>query len=98
MLAIGERIEGPLFYLMLGGIASIGLSIAELGKLGYKLVIDSVTPFLARQKAMRLSYEALARGLADPTVGGDIGDEVRRIHELIGLDELLAIERRTVEH
>lgn len=95
--AIGERIEGPLAYMMLGGIGSIGMSIAELGKLGYRLVIDSTTPFLARQKALRLSYAALARELPDPSVGADPADETRRIHELIDLHQLLEIERRTVE-
>lgn len=95
--AIGERMEGPLVYMMLGGVGSIGMSIAELGQLGYKLVIDSVTPFLACQKALRLSYAALARGLPDPTVGSATAEEVRRIHELIGLDQMLEIERRTVE-
>jgi methylisocitrate lyase len=95
--AIGERIEGPLFYMMLGGVASIGMTVAELGRLGYRLVIDSVTPFLARHKAMRLAYEALARERADPTVGDELADETQRVHALIGLEHMLEIERRTVE-
>lgn len=95
--AIGERIEGPLFYMMLGGLSSIGMSVAELGQLGYRLVIDSVTPFLARQKALRLSYRALAQGLPDPTLGAGAGEEVQHIHSLIGLDGMLDIERHTVE-
>jgi len=96
--AIAERIERPLAYMMLGGVGSIGMSIAELGRLGYRLVIDSTTPFLARQKALRLSYAALARELPDPTVGDELVDETHRVHALIGLQELLDIERRTVEH
>jgi methylisocitrate lyase len=96
--AIGERIEGPLFYMMLGGIGSIGMPLDELGKLGYRLVIDSVTPFLARQKAMRLAYAAMARGLPDPVLGEHGHEaEVRHVHDLIGLEQLLDIERRTVE-
>jgi 2-methylisocitrate lyase-like PEP mutase family enzyme len=94
---IGERIEGPLFYMMLGGLPSIGMSMTELGKLGYRLIIDSVTPFLARQKALRLSYSALAQGLPDPTLGSGADDEVKHIHYLLGLNALLEIERRTVE-
>jgi methylisocitrate lyase len=95
--AIGERIEGPLFYMMLGGVGSIGMTVAELGRLGYKLVIDSVTPFLARHMAMRLSYAAMARELPDPTVGHDLAGETHRVHELIGLEQMLEIERSTVE-
>src|SRR6185369_11767454 len=48
---IGERIEGPLVYMMLGGLQSMGMTVAELGQLGYKLVLESITPFYARQKA-----------------------------------------------
>jgi len=95
--AIGERLEGPLFYMMLDGLGSIGMSMTELGQLGYKLVTDSVTSFVARHKAMRLSYEALAQGLPDPTVGADLAEETRRIHDLICLQGLLDVERRSVE-
>jgi methylisocitrate lyase len=95
--AIGERVEGPLFYMMLGGINSIGMSLEELGGLGYRLVVDASTPFLARQKALRLCYEALARGEPDPTVGSARAEEADRVHDTIGLGELLDIERRTVE-
>ena len=95
--AIGERIEGPHVYMMLGGLQSIGMTVAELGKLGFKLVLDSITAFYARQKALRLCYEALAQGLPDPTVLGAYKEEDRFIHEAIGLDTLLEVERRTVE-
>jgi len=94
---IGERIEGPLVYMMLGGLQSMGMTVAELGQLGYKLVLESITPFYARQKALRLCYEALAQGLPDPTVLGTYKEEDRFIHEAIGLDALLEVERRTVE-
>jgi len=95
--AIGERVEGPLFYMMLPGVASMGMSLPELGRLGYRIVNDAVTPFYARQRALRLSYEALAQGRPDPTVGALYADETALVHEAIGLEELLAIERRTVE-
>jgi 2-methylisocitrate lyase-like PEP mutase family enzyme len=94
---IGERIEGPLFYMMLAGPASVGMSLKELGAFGYQIVVDAMTPFLARQKALRLCYEALAAGKPDPTIGAEYGEEVRRVHEVIDLEKLLEIERRTVE-
>jgi methylisocitrate lyase len=96
-LRIGERIEGPLFYFMLAGPTSMGASLEELGGLGYRLVVDAVTPFLARQKALRLCYEALAKGLPDPTVGAGLREENRFVLEVIGIDKLLEVERRTVE-
>jgi methylisocitrate lyase len=95
--AIGERIEGPLFYFMLGGPQSMGMSLAELGKLGYRIVCDAITPFLARQHALRLCYEAMAQGVPDPTFGNAYKDEDRMVLQTIGIDRLLEIERRTVE-
>ncbi|KWF32803.1 hypothetical protein WL88_26060 [Burkholderia diffusa] len=95
--AIGERIEGPLLYMMLGGPTSIGMSVDELGQLGYKIVLDALTPFFARQRALRLCYEALAQGLQDPTVRQAFGEEADLTHSIIGLDGLLEIERQTVE-
>ncbi len=95
--AIGERIEGPLFYFMLGGVDSMGMTLEELGGLGYRFVCDAITPLYARQKALRLCYEALAKGLPDPTLAGNYKEEDHMIHQAIGLEQLLEIERRTVE-
>jgi len=94
---IGRRVDAPLVYMTLAGLPSVGMSLAELGELGYRLVIDATTPLFARQKALRLCYEAIARGEADPTFGGDYRGEVADIHRLIGLEQMLEIERRTVE-
>ena len=95
--AIGERIEGPLFYMMMGGVGSIGMSYDELNKLGYKLINDALTPFYARQKALQLCYEALARGEIDPTVGTAFREVTENVHKLIDLETMLDAERRTVE-
>jgi 2-methylisocitrate lyase-like PEP mutase family enzyme len=97
MEEIGRRIEGPLVCMPATGIRSLGISLHELGALGYQLVIDAVTPLLAQQKALRLCYEAIAAGDADPTIGEAYGDEMARIHQLVGLEWMLEIERRTVE-
>jgi methylisocitrate lyase len=94
---IARRIEGPLLYMTLAGIPSMGMSLEEAGSLGYKLVVDATTPLFARQKALRLSYEAIARGEVDPVFGGAYREEARHIHDVIGLDAMLEIERRTVE-
>jgi 2-methylisocitrate lyase-like PEP mutase family enzyme len=94
---IGRRIEGPLCYMTLAGLPSMGMTLADAGRLGYKIVVDGTTPLLARQKALRLCYEAIARGEADPTFGGSYAEEQRRIHEVVNLEAMLAVERRTVE-
>ncbi|MBV6756668.1 isocitrate lyase/PEP mutase family protein [Rhodococcus opacus] len=94
---IATTIDAPLVYMTLGGVPSMGMSLEEAGSLGYRIVIDAMTPLLAKQKALRLCYDAIARGDADPTFGSNYGDEVDKIHHLIGLESMLAIERRTVE-
>jgi len=94
---IGERVEGPLFYLMLGGVTSMGASPEELGQLGYKLLVDPLTPFYAGTRALRRCYEALAQGVLDPTVQGEYREEDRHVHAAIDLEGMLDVERRTVE-
>ena len=45
-----------------------------------------------------MAYEAMARGEPDPTVGaGNAAAEQDLIHEVIGIDGLLAVELATVE-
>jgi methylisocitrate lyase len=94
---IGLRIEGPLCFMTLAGIPSMGMSLAEAGQLGYKLVVEGRTPLLARQRALRLCYEAIARGVEDPTFLDMYDEEQQQLHDLIDLENLLEIERRTVE-
>ncbi len=95
---IAERLEPPLMYMILGaGISRIGVTIPELFGMGYRLFVDPVMPLLAMHRALRDSYGALARGEADPLVGVEGRAEQERMHGTIGLEELLEIERRTVE-
>ena len=95
---VGERLDAPKFY-MTGGwdLPGIGMSREELAALGYRLVVDAVTPFYARFSAARRSYDAIANWEVDPTLKGNYGVEHEHVHRLIGLQRLLEIERRTVE-
>lgn len=95
--AIGERLGGPLYYMMLDGPASVGISREDMGRLGYRLMIDSITALFAQQRALRLSYAALMNYEADPTLPDGLLPEMEHLHGLIGLDTLLEIERQTVE-
>jgi methylisocitrate lyase len=96
---IGERLGGPMMLLTSDDRRrAVGLSLDELGRLGYRLVCDASTPFMAMHKALRECYAAMAREADDPTLGtGGAKAEQERVHATIGLEAMLAIERATVE-
>src|SRR5512145_362975 len=61
--AIAERLGGPLMYLTpRGGLAGTGLTLQELGSLGYRIVADPQTPLLAAYAAWKKVYQDLAEG------------------------------------
>ncbi len=96
--AIAERLPRPLMYMTpAGGLADAALSATELKSLGYDLLVDPSTPLLAMHRALRRSYDAIARGTSDPELGDKAEAEQKLVHDTIGLDELLEIEARTVE-
>ena len=96
---IGEALGGPLVLLAAGdAVRQTGLSKAELGQLGYGLIIDASTPLMAAHKAWREVYAAMAEGVAVPSLGaGGAKAEQELVHATIGLEAMLAIEKRTVE-
>ena len=58
-----SKVGGPMVLLASGdAVRASGLSRPELGRLGYKLVIDASTPLMAAHKAWREAYAAMARG------------------------------------
>ena len=95
---IGERLGPPLMYQTLGGgLDAMGFTAAEMHDLGYRLIVDGMTPLLALHRTLAASYRAMAEGAADPTLGaGSRAAEARALNETIGLARLLDIERRTV--
>ena len=53
---------------------------------------------LAFHRAMQGSYEALAKGVPDPIFAATTHkEEHHALHDTIGLDAMLAIEKATVE-
>ena len=81
-----------------GGLASLDMSLDDLGSLGYRILVDPSTPLIASYEAMRGVYNELAGGFAmnsRPTTEWIALQE--DIHETIGLEGLLEVERRTVE-
>jgi 2-methylisocitrate lyase-like PEP mutase family enzyme len=95
---IGERLPGPLMFMASGGLAAMRITPAELFGLGYRLLVDPTTPLMAAYRAMRDAYAAMAAGRPDPLLGAAGTRPVQAmVHETIGLEALLEIERRTVE-
>lgn len=96
---LADRLPPPLMYMTLdGGLESLGVSLAEMGAMGYRLIVDPMTPVLAYHHAMRQSYRAMRRAAADPLLGpGGHQAEHAALNASIGLEQLLAIERETVE-
>jgi len=96
---IGARLPRPLMYMVpAGGLRAVGVSLSELSALGFSLIVDPGTPFFAMAHALRQSYAALKAGRTDPILEPASFDaEEKAVHRTIGLEELLDIERRTVE-
>ena len=97
--AIAERLGGPLMYLTgRGGLAGVGLTLKDLGAMGYRIVADTQTTLFAGYAAWKNVYEDLAN---------DFGAGSRPTHDwealehdmldVIGIEKLLAVERATVE-
>jgi methylisocitrate lyase len=97
--AIAERLGGPLMYLTRrNGLAGLGMTLADLGALGYKIVADPSTPLLAAFAAWQKVYEDLADGFgAKAKAAPDWGPAEKAMLSAIDLEKLLAVERATVE-
>jgi methylisocitrate lyase len=97
--AIAERLGGPLMYLTgRNGLAGLGMTLADLGALGYKIVADPSTPLLAAFVAWQKVYENLADGFgAGTTAAPDWGPAEKAMLSAIDLEKLLSVERATVE-
>jgi methylisocitrate lyase len=98
--AIAERLGGPLMYLTSrGGLAGLGMSLRDLGELGYRIVADPQTPLLAAYAAWKKTYQDLANGFgAGLTAKADWEPTEKDMLATIDLEKLLAVERATVEN
>jgi methylisocitrate lyase len=96
--AIGQRLGGPLMYLTRrGGLAGLGMSLADLGGLGYRIVADPSTPLLAAYEAWKAINADLRDGFGAGRPRRDWDPLEKEMLGVIELDKLLAIERATVE-
>ncbi len=97
--AIADRLGGPLMYLTgRNGLAGLGMSLANLGGLGFKIVADPSTPLLAAFAAWQKVYAHLADGFGIKSKGApDWAPTEKAMLSAIDLEKLLAVERATVE-
>jgi methylisocitrate lyase len=96
---IAKRLPPPFMfsYESSGDRAGAGLSVQELGALGYRVltVANTALPF---HRAMKQTYEAMARGEQNPVMAGTTSKaEQAALHRTIDFDALIAIEKATVE-
>jgi methylisocitrate lyase len=96
--AIAERLGGPLMYLAgRGGLAGLGMTLKDLGALGYKIVADPSTPLLAAFVAWKQVYAELADDFGAARPKADWSGVEHEMMRVIDIETLLAIERVTVE-
>ena len=97
--AVAEHLGSPLMYLAgRGGLAGLGMTLSELGSLGYRIVADPGTALLAAFSAWKQVYADLADDFgASARPSEDWGALEHEMLDVIGLERLLEVERRTVE-
>jgi hypothetical protein len=79
------------------GVAAAGLPLSELATLGFRILASSISAY-AFHRAMKRSYERLIHGEPDPAFEGTTHHaEQEALHETIGMNDMLAVERATVE-
>jgi methylisocitrate lyase len=96
---LGERLGPPLMTLTGDAqLRKIGLTKADLAALGFRLLVDALSPVLLFHKTMKRCYQAIASGDSAALFAPEgLGREQNELHETVGLEEMLAIERETVE-
>lgn len=94
---VGERLPAPLMiFAPEDGFADFPLSRADFASLGYRLACSSGTAFAAMYKAVRQSYECLAKDEIDPFLGkGGASRQMKLARESCRLEQMLEVERRT---
>lgn len=96
--AIAQRLGGPLMYLTgRGGLAALGMSLHDLGGLGYKIVADPSTPLWAAYAAWKTIYAELAEDFGARAAKTDWTAIEHEVLKVIDIEKLLAVERATVE-
>jgi 2-methylisocitrate lyase-like PEP mutase family enzyme len=95
---LGERLSAPLVTLTTDvQLKKMGLSKDDLTNLGFRLLVDPVTPVLVFHEVLGRCYRAIAAGDTESLLGHGLRAELDALHGTIGLEQMLAVERQTVE-
>jgi methylisocitrate lyase len=96
---VGKRFAPPLMiFAPRDGTGALKLSIDEYSALGYRIIGVPALPLLTLHRALRQTYEKLARFELDPALGTEGAEpEMQAVHRTVGLERLLEIERRTLD-
>jgi len=95
---IAAELPAPFMMSLPGhGTTAAGLSLAELGSLGFSILASSISAY-AFHRALKRSYECLVHGEPDPAFQGTTHHEEQdALHNTIGMPDMLAVEKATVE-
>lgn len=100
IVAIGERLGPPLLFLCPpGGLAQVGLTVAEMHAAGFRVLVDAMSLHLRVYESLAAGYAQLADGFTidaerpDQEWWGQLAD----LHETIDFDALIEIERREAD-
>ncbi|MBG03252.1 MAG: carboxyvinyl-carboxyphosphonate phosphorylmutase [Rhodospirillaceae bacterium] len=96
---VHERLGGPFYYnVPHGGLSGFGLTLDEMATYGCRILTDSVMPLIAAYKAWRDCYAATAGTLEYPDLPrAEVDALEEELFDVIGIDKLIEIEKRTVE-
>jgi methylisocitrate lyase len=95
----GKRLGASLMFMAVGAEPSGGLTIGEMYELGYRIFVDSMSPMMSTYAALSANYRQIREHADRSSVYAmpDMGNLQGQIHDTIGLNALLEIERRSVE-
>jgi methylisocitrate lyase len=95
---LGERLAPPLVTLTTDvQLKKMGQSKTDLAALGFRLLVDPVTPVLVFHEVLGRCYRAIAAGDTESLLSHGLRAELDALHGTIGLEQMLAVERQTVE-
>src|SRR5262249_18172819 len=97
IVAVGERLGPPLMFLCPpGGLAHVGLSVAEMHAAGYRILVDAMSLHIRVYESLAAGYAELADGFTIDAErpNQEWWDALADLHQTIDLEALLAVERR----
>jgi 2-methylisocitrate lyase-like PEP mutase family enzyme len=98
MRFVGERLGAPLMTSLAGeSHGELGMTLDEAARIGFR-IFSVPTTQLAFHHAMQQTYRSILQGVPNPAMGGTSRKaEHEALHQTLGFDRLIEIEKATVE-